>query len=404
MKVAIVHDWLVVYAGAERVLSELLALYPQADLFSLVDFLDDKDRERLGGRRAKTSFIQKLPFARRQYRNYLPLMMLAVEQFDLGDYDLVISSSFAVAKGVVTGPRQLHVSYVHSPIRYAWDLQPTYLRQARLTKGPRSWYARALLHYTRLWDSRTANGVDHYIANSAFIAARIWKIYRREASVIYPPVDTERFLPGEARQDYYITASRVVPYKRMPMIAEAFRSMPDKRLIVIGDGPEMAALQAAAGPNVTLLGYQSDEQMVHYLRTARAFIFGAEEDFGIVPVEAQACGTPVIAFGRGGAVETVRGLNSDRPTGLFFAEQTSAAVAQAVAEFELNAHRFTAEACRENALNFSPDRFRRQFRAEVEAQLARRSAIGSYAPMPLALALKDDNLAALPVRSGSWSA
>lgn len=373
MKVAIVHDWLTVYGGAERVLAEILAIFPDADLFVVVDFLDETHRANLHGHTPRTTFIQRLPFARKRYRAYLPLMMAAVEQLDMSGYDLIVSSSYAVAKGVITGPNQLHISYVHSPIRYAWDLQHVYLREAGLGKGLRSIYARALLHYVRMWDLRTANGVDHFIANSRFIAARIWKTYRREAEVIYPPVGLDRYsLNDGERDDFYVTASRLVPYKRIPMIAEAFRMMPDRTLLVIGDGPEMSALRQAAGPNVKILGYQSDMEMERLLRSAKAFVFAAEEDFGITPVEAQACGTPVIAYGRGGVLESVVGLDGEYPTGVFFPEQTAACVVEAVHSFERNIHRFDPHRIRQNAMRFAPERFRHRLRAAVETQIAAR--------------------------------
>lgn len=370
MKIAIIHDWLVTYRGGERVVAELIKMYPDADVFSTVDFMDNKDRHILQGKTPKTSFIQKLPFARKHYRIYLPLMLTAIEQFDLTDYDLVISSSSAVAKGVITGPRQLHISYVHSPIRYAWDLQHIYLREAGLDKGMRGLYARALLHYVRMWDQRTANGVDHFVANSRFIAARIRKTYRRTAEVIYPPVDTDTFTPvTQAREDFYLTASSLVPYKRVPMIAEAFAAMPDKTLVVVGDGPDMAALKKIAGPNVRVLGYQSHHELLKLFRTARAFVFAAEEDFGIMPVEAQACGLPVIAYARGGSLETIRGLDHEKPTGVFFPEQTIPSVIQAVRAFEANADRFDPHNIRINALRFSTEKFHQRFRDAVERQL-----------------------------------
>ena len=370
MKIAIIHDWLVTYRGGERVIAELIKIYPDADVFSTVDFMDDKDRHILQGKTPKTSFIQRLPFARKHYRMYLPLMLTAIEQFDLTDYDLVISSSSAVAKGVITGPRQLHISYVHSPIRYAWDLQHIYLREAGLDKGMRGLYARALLHYVRMWDQRTANGVDHFVANSRFIAARIRKTYRRTAEVIYPPVDTDTFTPvTQAREDFYLTASSLVPYKRVPMIAEAFAAMPDKTLVVVGDGPDMAALKKIAGPNIRVLGYQSHDELLQLFRTARAFVFAAEEDFGIMPVEAQACGLPVIAYARGGSLETIRGLDHETPTGVFFPEQTIPSVIQAVRAFEANADRFDPHNIRTNALRFSTEKFHQRFRDAVERQL-----------------------------------
>jgi len=358
-RVAIVHDWLVVWGGAEGVLRELVALFPDCDLFSVVDFLSDRDRARLFGKHAKTTFIQNLPFAKKKYRVYLPLMPLAIEQLDLSEYDLVISSSHAVAKGVITGPDQMHICYCHSPIRYAWDLQHQYLRQTGLTRGLKSLSARLILHYIRVWDMRTASGVDLFIANSAYIARRIRKLYRRDAQVVHPPVDIAMFTARLDKEDFYFTASRMVPYKRVDLIVEAFAKMPQRRLIVIGDGPEMERIRKLAKPNVTLLGFQSNEVLRDHLQRARAFVFAAEEDFGILPVEAQACGTPVIAFGKGGALETVIGLDNaeGKPaTGLFFGEQTVPAVIDAVERFEAS-HIKPAD-CSTWAENFSIEAFR----------------------------------------------
>ncbi|MBU2803382.1 glycosyltransferase family 4 protein [Acidithiobacillus caldus] len=377
MRIAIVHDWLVVYAGAERVLEQMLACYPDADLFSLVDFLPLGQRDFIYNKPATTSFIQRLPRARKKYRGYLPLMPLAIEQLDLSAYDLVLSSSHAVAKGVLTGPDQLHISYVHSPIRYAWDLQHQYLREAGLQRGIRSWMAKAILHYIRLWDVRTANGVDAFVANSSFIARRIRKVYRRESRVIYPPVDVADFPLCRDKEDFYVTASRMVPYKKVDLIVEAFSAMPDKRLVVIGDGPDFAKVRAKAGPNVQLLGFAGVEVLRDHLQRARAFVFAAEEDFGISPLEAQACGTPVIALGRGGALETIvplldaeRAGSSPAPTGVFFYEQSAAAIIAAVKRFEAAGAAITPEACRENALRFAPERFRAEFTAFVEREWA----------------------------------
>jgi glycosyltransferase involved in cell wall biosynthesis len=358
-RVAIVHDWLVVWGGAEGVLRELVALFPDCDLFSVVDFLSDRDRARLFGKHAKTTFIQNLPFAKKKYRVYLPLMPLAIEQLDLSEYDLVISSSHAVAKGVITGPDQMHICYCHSPIRYAWDLQHQYLRQTGLTRGLKSLSARLILHYIRIWDMRTASGVDLFIANSAYIARRIRKLYRRDAQVVHPPVDIAMFTARLDKEDFYFTASRLVPYKRVDLIVEAFAKMPQRRLIVIGDGPEMERIRKLAKPNVTLLGFQSNEVLRDHLQRARAFVFAAEEDFGILPVEAQACGTPVIAFGKGGALETVIGLDNaeGKPaTGLFFGEQTVPAVIDAVERFE--ASHINPADCRDWAESFSIEAFR----------------------------------------------
>jgi glycosyltransferase involved in cell wall biosynthesis len=390
MKIAIVHDWLVTYAGAERVLSALLKIWPQADLFSVIDFLSDEDRAKLGGKRAQTTFIQRLPKARTRYQKYLPLMPLAIEQMDLSAYDLIISSSHAVAKGVLTGPNQLHISYVHSPIRYAWDLQHQYLNESGMRTGFKGKLARMVLHYIRMWDQRTAAAVDQFVANSHFIARRIEKAYRRESTVIYPPVDTKGFNLQVEKQDYYLTASRMVPYKKIPMIVEAFSKMPDKKLIVIGEGPEFEKAKALATPNVTLMGYQSFDVLRTHMQNARGFVFAAEEDFGISPVEAQACGTPVIAYGKGGTLETVRGLDDSAPTGVFYPQQTVEALIAAVQQFEAEGHRITAQACRENAEQFSEKHFERQMRMFVEARCADAN-LGLPAMVPPRLVLAADN-------------
>ncbi|WP_122414310.1 glycosyltransferase family 4 protein [Pseudomonas viridiflava] len=372
MRIAIVHDWLVTYAGAERVLASLINIWPEADLFAVIDFLSDQDRAHLHGKVATTTFIQNLPNARKRYKRYLPLTPLAIEQLDLSGYDLIISSSHAVAKGVLSGPDQLHISYIHSPIRYAWDLQHQYLREAGLNTGIKGRLARLILHYIRLWDQRTSAGVDAFIANSGFIGARICKAYRRESTVIYPPVDTLGFTANGTRGDFYFTASRMVPYKRMPMIVEAFAAMPDKRLIMIGDGPDLAKAQAIASraPNITLMGFQPASVLIEHMRTAKAFVFAAEEDFGISPVEAQACGTPVIAFGKGGALETVRGLDHPYPTGVFYPQQTVESLIAAVNEFESAQARITVQACRANAERFSIARFEQEVKAFVDDHLA----------------------------------
>lgn len=365
MKVAIVHDWLTLRGGAESCLAEMLNMFPQADLFCIVDFLPHQERDFLATRRVTTSFIQKMPGARKHYRSYLALMPLAIEQFDVTGYDVVISSTASVAKGVVTGPDQIHIAYTYSPIRYAWDLQHQYLAEAGLTKGIKSRIARLILHYMRLWDSRTAHGVDHFIAISDFIARRIRKAYGRTADVIYPPVDLDRFSLHEAKEDFYVTMSRMVPYKRIPLIVDAFAAMPDKQLVVIGDGPEMPAVRAAAGPNVIILGKQPDSVVVDHLQRARAFLFAAEEDFGIAPLEAQACGTPVIAYGKGGVLETIRGHDGPEQTGVFFAEQSTTSIIEAVRHLERRGDAITPKACRANVERFSVQRFRDEFSAFV---------------------------------------
>jgi glycosyltransferase involved in cell wall biosynthesis len=374
MRVAIVHDWLVTYAGAERVLEQMLATYPDADLFSLIDFLAPQEREFLGGRPVHTSFLQRIPGVRRRYRSLLPLMPLAIEQLDLSAYDLVLSSSYAVAKGVLTGPDQLHLCLCHSPMRYAWDLQHQYLRETGLDHGIRGALARWTLHRMRLWDVRSAAGVDAFIAVSRYIARRIWKAYRRKSTVIYPPVDVDDFTPGGVRENFYVTASRMVPYKRIDLVVEAFATMPHRRLIVIGDGPEARRIRSKGAPNIEFLGQQPFEVLRDRLRRARAFVFAAEEDFGIAPVEAQACGTPVLASGKGGVLETVRGLGESAPTGVFFPEQTIASLVDAVECFEREGGQIEPDACRRNAERFSPERFRNEFRAFVNRRVQKVDA------------------------------
>lgn len=370
MKVAIVHDWLVVYGGAEKVLEEILKLFPDADIFSLVDFLPKDKRAFILNKKVNTSFIQKLPKAKTKYRSYLPFMPMAIELLDLSKYDLIISSSYCVAKGVITGPDQIHISYVHSPIRYAWDLEHQYLKEAGLDKGLKGWIAKFILHYIKIWDTRTANGVDYFICNSKFIARRIWKCYRRKAEVIYPPVDVNNFAYCDRKEDFYLTVSRMVSYKKMDLIAEAFTAMSDKKLIIIGEGPNFEKVKAKAGENVILMGYQPFDVLKDYMQRAKAFVFAAEEDFGITPVEAQACGTPVIAYGKGGALETVRGLGiKDKPTGMFFDKQTKDSIIDTVNKFEQQASLIKYEDCRENALSFSAQNFSMKLKKYIEEKI-----------------------------------
>ncbi|MCG7929567.1 MAG: glycosyltransferase family 4 protein [Candidatus Thiodiazotropha lotti] len=360
--VAIVHDWLTVFGGAERVLEQLLKLFKQADIYTIVDYLDDKDRSFLNNNNITTSFVQKLPFSKKHYRSYLPLMPLAIEQFDLSQYDLVISSSYAVAKGVLTGPNQLHISYVHSPIRYAWDLQHEYLHTSGFDKGLKSILVRWFLHKIRIWDHRTSSGVDEWIANSTFIKKRIRKVYRCKSKVIHPPVNTNRFKPTELKKEHYFTVSRMVPYKRIDLIVNAFKKMPDKELIVIGDGPEFGKINKNLTPNIKLLGFQSSSIVEEYMSTAKAFIFAAQEDFGIVPVEAQACGIPVIAYGKGGVLDSVE----EGKTGMFFSQQTEDSLIQSIQMFELNYKNFDSNYIRKHADKFSEERFRNEMSETVQ--------------------------------------
>lgn len=371
MRIALIHDWLDTWGGGENVLAALLEIYPGAELFALVDFLSEAHRQRLGGKPVRTSFIQRLPFARRHFRKYFALMPRAVESFDLSDYGLVISSSHAVAKGARTTAGQLHVCLCYSPARYAWDLQPQYLAQTGLDRGALGWLARRQLARFRRWDLRASVRVDRFVAISEYIAQRIRNCYGRDADVIYPPVDAAAGRVDDAtREPFYLTVSRLVPYKRIDLLLRAFAGMPGRRLVVAGDGPEMKKLAAMATPNVDLLGEVDDAWRDALLDSARAFVFAAEEDFGIAPVEAQAHGMPVIAYGRGGCAETIRGLDAPEPTGVLFAEQSIASITAAVAQFEASAHRISAAACRANAGRFSRLEFQRRFSAYVTDALA----------------------------------
>ncbi|MCB1109351.1 MAG: glycosyltransferase family 4 protein [Chlamydiia bacterium] len=358
MQVALVHDWLTTVGGAEKVLEALAETFP-AKLFTLV-----RDPKHLVGTpfekmEVKTSFIQKLPRAKSRYRSYLPLFPLAVEQFDLSDYDLVISSSHSIAKGVLTHAEQLHICYCHTPMRYAWDLYQQYLREAKLKSGLKGVMAKFFLHYLRMWDAHASSRVDAYVANSKYVARRIQKLYEKEASVIYPPVDVDYFMLCGEKEEYYVTASRMVPYKKIDLIVEAFGEMPDKKLVVIGDGPEMDKVKEKAKKNIEILGYQDDDTLRWTLQKAKGFVFAALEDFGILPVEAQACGTPVIAFGRGGALETV----IENETGLFFEKQSVPSLIEAVQAFETKT--FDPQKIRDHAETFCPTRFKKQFQALV---------------------------------------
>lgn len=370
LKVAVIHDWLPLIAGAEKVLEQILKVFPGADIYTLFNFLTPEEEKMFGESKITASYLNKLPKVKKYYRKLLPFCPLAIESFDLSSYDLVISSSHVVAKGVITGPEQPHISYVHSPARYAWDLTHDYLRQTRMDRGIKGYMARSALSQFRIWDYRTANGVDHFISNSAFIKKRIWKVYRREAEVIYPPVDVERFEFSDRKEDFYLAASRMVPYKRLDLIAEAFAQTPHLKLIMIGDGPEMPKIKAIAekAPNITLLGYQDNKVMVDHMQRARAFVFAAEEDFGIIPVEAQACGTPVIAYGAGGALETVIGYEQapQEATGLFFDQQTVPALKAALERFNEIHTAIPPKNCRKQAEKFAPEVFRRKLLEAVE--------------------------------------
>ena len=373
---AIVHEWLVTPAGSEAVLQELVHLFPQADRFCVIDGLTDEHRARLGVGHPRTTWLQYVPGAARFYRALLPLMPHAIERLDLSAYDLILSNSHAVAKGVRPRPGALHLCHCCSPVRYAWDLRERYLAEAGVARGPAGWAVRAMLEWLRRWDLGATDRVGAFIAISGFIADRIRRAYGRDSVVVYPPVDIDYFTPDPAipRGTHYLAASRLVGYKRMPAIVEAFRSLPDRELVIIGDGPDRRRVRDAAGPNVTVLGHQPRERLRHEMRRARAFLFAAEEDFGIAPVEALACGTPVIALGHGGACETVTPA-----TGAFFNEATPEAIAAAIRQFE--AHPAPApEACRANAERFSVERFHREIAAVVTATWDAHRSGKTHAP------------------------
>jgi glycosyltransferase involved in cell wall biosynthesis len=364
-RIAIVHEWPVVYAGSEQVVAAMLEIFPAADVYALVHDPEALRGTPLEGVPVRTSFVQALPRSKQNYQLYLPLMPLAVEQFDLRRYDIVISSNHAVAKGALTGSEQLHISYVHTPVRYAWDLYWDYLIESGLNRGVKGMLARLILHYIRLWDLSASYRVDAYLANSAYVARRINKLYRRPAGVIHPPLNVERFRADLPREEFFVAVSRFVSYKRMDLIAAAFTEM-GKPLVIIGEGGEAEKVRRKSGPNVKLLGYQPDEVIADYLQRARAFVFAAKEDFGLVPVEAQAAGCPVIAYGEGGALETVVGWPKTHPTGVFFDAPTPEAIEAAVRLFEAHESEFSPENCRLNAQRFGRERFRQELTAALE--------------------------------------
>lgn len=352
MKKALINDWYYVNGGAEKVIHSLNHIWDDFDHFALIDFLNETDRDFiLNGKKAKTSFIQNLPTAKSNHRKFLQLFPYAIEQFDLSEYDLILSSSSSIAKGVRTRKNQLHICYCHSPMRYAWDLQEQYLKDSGLDKGLKGIYAKFVLNKIKKWDVSNTENVDFFIANSKYIAKRIKKIYNREATVIYPPVDVDFFSLEEQKEDYYFTASRLVSYKKTQLIVDAFNELPHLKLIVAGEGPEFEKLQKIAKSNIEFIGFVDNLKLKKLLQKAKAFVFAAEEDFGIIPVEAQACGTPVIAFGKGGVLETViEGI-----TGIFFKEQSSHKIKEAIMAFDRM--KFDPKTIRVNAVKFSKNRF-----------------------------------------------
>lgn len=361
LKIAVVHDWFITYGGAERVLEQILKIFPQADLFALYDFTPAGKRDYFQNKSVTTSFLQKFPFASRKYRSYLPFMPFAVEQFDLTGYDLVISSSHAVAHGVLTNSEQLHISYINNTMVYAWDLYHHYLEASGLKRGISGLLARMIMHYIRNWDVSTSTRVDNYVANSRYMAKRIDKLYGQNADVIYPPVEVDKFELAADKDDYYVTVARLVPFKRIDLIIEAFNKMPDRQLIILGDGPDMKTLQKMAGNNIEFLGFKNQETVARYVKRARAFLFSSVEPFGIAVVEALASGTPVVAYGRGAAPEIVK----DGKNGVLFDRQDANSMVQAIERLESNELTFTPQQMRMDASRFSTEQFRTQFKNYV---------------------------------------
>ena len=358
-KVAIVHDWCPSFRGGERVLARLCRNVKDPDVFTLFDFLpqDVKD-DFFSGIAFTTSAANGWPWVERYYRSLFFLCPLLIEQFDVTAYDTVISSSAAFARGVLTRPDQPHLCYVHSPIRYAWDEQFSYLEQAKMKYGPKGLLFRYMLHKLRTWDCRTANGPDLMLANSSYVRARIRRIYGRDAQVVYPPVELSELEYAGRKDDYYVTASFLAPYKRTDLVVRAFNALPSQKLLVVGDGQQLAELRKIAGPNIQFTGYLPRRDYIRAVALAKAFVFAGCEDFGIALAEAQACGTPLIAFGRGGARDIVRPLReTDRPTGILFGKQTVDALITAIDYFEQHSDTLSPAACRANAARFSADRF-----------------------------------------------
>ena len=365
MKTAIVHDWLTTYGGAERVLVALLDIFPDADIYSLIYFPEKFIGTVLEKRSIKTSWLQKLTRYTKNHRLLLPLMPQAIESLDLHAYDLVISSSFAVAKGIKTGPDQYHVAYIHSPMRYAWDMENEYLEQSRIGSGISGLITRYMLHRLRIWDVTSSHSVDHFIANSSFVARRIKKYYQREAVIINPPVNIEEFPLVKSKFKYYVTSARLVSYKRLDLIVSAFNNFDERELIVMGEGPQLPKIKSLAGPNVQVLGFQKRSRYIELISNARAFIFIAREDFGIAPVEAQAAGTPVIAYGAGGALETV----VDGKTGVLFYKQDVISLREAIHRFENMSVKLEATDCRTNAELFNEAVFKRKMLAFIKERI-----------------------------------
>ena len=371
LRVAIVHYWLLAYAGAEREIAALLEVFPGADIFVLV--ADEKIAARFAPHKVTTSFLQRLPGSQRFYRHLLPLNPFALEQFDLRGYDVVISIESGPAKGVITSSSTCHINYCNSPMRYIWDMYHEYANGNEMGGLTRAIF-KVVAHYMRLWDLASAARVDYFIANSNYIAGRIRKFYRRDSAVIYPPVDVAAGYVAERTDDYYLVVGRLVDYKRVDLAVEACNRL-RRPLRVVGMGPQYHRLRKLAGPNIEFLGNLSEEAKNEQYAHCRAVLFPAEEDFGIVPVEAHSFGRPVIAFGRGGALETVRGpfagdeMIDGSCDGIFFAEQTTESLMDAILAFEASEYAFSSAEIMRGSMRFSTQRFRQEMADFVAAHV-----------------------------------
>lgn len=369
MKIAIIHDWFISVGGAEKVLKQLLDVYPNADVFCLLDhFNDDQRAQILSGKQTRSSYLQRMPFSRKHYRVMVPFFYKAIEKLNLSDYDVIISSSHAIAKGVVTTEGQTHFCYCHTPVRYVWNMKKTYLGQI-----PKTVRGMAMLQLNRMkrWDLKTSEKVDYFIANSRFVADRIAKNYRQESVVINPPVDAEFYqLPAKSSKvpsehPYYLVVSRLVHYKKVDLIVETFNQLPNQRLVIVGTGPQKEMLKEMANDNIVFLDFQTSENVRRYMQYAEAMILAAIEDFGITSLEAQACGTPVIAYNYGGYKETVKHME----TGVLFEEQTVESIKDGIERFNNHKSSFDQQKIRENAQSFGNDRFRSEIKTFIEGKL-----------------------------------
>lgn len=357
-RIALVHDWLTNWGGSERVLLALKELFPAAPIYTLV--YDQEKLPQFKNFDIRTSFIQKLPFAKRKYRRYIMLMPTAVEQFDLQNYDLVISSSHAVAKGVITRPDTVHICYCHTPMRYAWDLYHLYLEKPQFGGWLTKKIMPFMMNYLRVWDRESADRVDYFIANSHNVAQRIKKYYQRESTVIYPPVVVKNKRPkGLEKKDYFVVLSRLIPQKNVDLVVETFNQL-DQKLVIIGEGSERARLEQKAPKNIEFLGFQPEEKVSDVLEQAQALIFPSEDDFGMTPVEAMALGTPVIALGKGGVLESMIAGK----TGEFFSKEHPESLRKVVEKFD--GSKYNKETLREQAMKFDEGVFKQKMREFVE--------------------------------------